>query len=110
MELLQIGLARNVLDAIENDAVESSVFALPANATVVEWQTVFGEAPDAIDIDILTSTNGVDFEVIETTTDVSGETGNFVTAAVFVQAIINSVTGGTTTTVILVPKQVTIEL
>jgi hypothetical protein len=110
MELLQIGLPRSVLDAIAIAPLDGTTFALPANATQVEWQTTFTGSPGAISISVQISINGVSFTSVVTSTDTAGTEGNFLTSAQFVRGKINSATGGTTATLILLPKQVTVEL
>lgn len=110
MELLQIGLPRNVLDAVEIEALDGDIFALPANATQVEWQTIYTGSPAAISVSVQTSIDGVNFNTVVTTTNLAGAESNFLTSAQFVRGKINSATGGEFATLILLPKQVTIIL
>ncbi len=108
--LLLKNIPNAILNAVANGVQNSSAFALPAVATQVEWQTAFGTAPASVTILIQTSVDGVVWTTEATSTNTAGEDGDFLTSAIFIRARCSAVSGGSTTTVYIVPKQVTVDL
>jgi hypothetical protein len=104
MIILEQGQVLDSFDAFAIDNVAGTVYALPAQAVLVTWQTSFGSAPVAINIIIETSLDNVSWSTVATTTDTGGETGSFNTSAIFIRSSIVSHTGGDTVTVQLVSK------
>ena len=104
MIILEQGQVLDSFDAFAIDNVAGDVFALPAQAVLVTWQTSFGSAPVAINIIIETSLDNVSWSTVATTTATGGATGSFNTSAVFIRASIVSHTNGDTVTVQLVSK------
>ena len=107
--LLPLGSAVAILDAVANGIQNSDTFALPARATSVDWQTVFGTAPASVTVLIQTSNDNSNWDTVATTTATAGAGGNIVTAALFIRARESAVSGGTTTTVYLTCKTVTVD-
>lgn len=106
--LIQKAIPQKLLDAVAVEQVDGSTFALPAIATLVQWETYFDADPDAISLAIETSIDGTNWFSAATSTNVNGETGNFNTAARFIRGSITSATTGSATecTIQIVAKQV----
>jgi hypothetical protein len=106
MVLINKGVPLNLLDniAIANGA--GSAFALPSVATQITWQTVVVTPPGAIQVDIQTSLDGTNWDSVDSSTNVNGESRTFNTSAVFIRANIISHSGGDFITVELVAKSV----
>jgi len=104
MKLLQLSQAENLFDLTSSGIKYSSAFALPARATQITWQTIFGTAPASITVQIKTSNDGLTYTTVDSSTVVGGESKTFVTSALFVKARINAISGGANITVTVVPK------
>lgn len=106
--LIQKAIPQKLLDAVAVAAADGISFALPAIATLVQWESYFDAAPDAVSIAIQTSIDGTNWFNAATSTATAGETGNFNTAASFIRGIIVSATAGAATacTIQIVAKQV----
>lgn len=83
-----------------------SVFSLPSRSCVLAWQTSFDVNPDAVNITLRVSIDGLVWTVLDTSTAVAGEvrTVDVPTAAIFVDANLVTNTGGHKVTVVLVAK------
>lgn len=104
MTTLEQGQVQKSFDDAALAAGDGTVFALPAQAVLVTWQTSFVTPPSAVDISIQTSLDNISWSDIANTTNTAGATGSFVTSAIFIRAIVNSATDGDTFTVQLVSK------
>lgn len=84
----------------------SATFALPSRSCVLTWQTSFNSNPDAVNITIRVSIDGVVWTVLDTSTAVGGEVRTITapTAAVFVDANVVTNTGVKQITVVLIAK------
>lgn len=102
---LSPGLVETLVAAVTTTGAKT-IFALPARACVLAWQTSFNEAPSAIDIDLEVSIDGVVFTVLDTSTAVGGEARTIaeVTAAQFVRVNVITNTGSKELTVTLIAK------
>lgn len=98
-KLLLIAVPHILLDgAAETQVGETR--ALPARSCTLSWQTIFDDDPDAVNITLEVSIDGVVWDVIDTTTEVSGELKSVnATAAPFVRGQVNSITAGSATTI-----------
>lgn len=104
MIALQQSLPVKSFDAATLSAGNGTPFALLANACQVTWQTIFGSTPSAVSVSIQTSLDGTTWSTVDTSTVTAGAVRSFVTSAIFIRAVINSATGGTTVTVSIVAK------
>jgi hypothetical protein len=95
-----------LFDAVAASTGNSTAYALPANATQVEYQTSFGSAPASITIQIQTSLDNINWSTVSSSTSTSGETKVFNSSGIYVRARINAVSGGSGITVLLVAKEV----
>ena len=83
-----------LLEDVAAEAIESDIFAVPARCTTITWQTIFGVDPTAINITLLASLDGENFDVIDTSTSVTSEVRTVEVNATHIMAIINSATDG----------------
>ena len=83
-----------------------STFALPVRASYLEWQAAYDVAPDAVNITLRVSIDGVVWTILDTTTATGGETrlATSPVGALFVDANVVTNTGGHKITVTLVAK------
>src|SRR3990167_50028 len=86
--------------------VFSDVVVLPSTNCQITWQTSYGTVPAIANVQLQISVDGLHFNTIDTTTNVSGEIRTFVTAAKFARALFGVMTDGIDTTVKLVVKEV----
>ena len=72
---LNPGRAYDILDALETTAdTTSDAVALPNHeGRILTWQTSFAEEPDAVDLRLLASIDGVNFVEIDNTTLTTGD-------------------------------------
>jgi hypothetical protein len=89
-----LGIRNTIFNAIPSGTTTSDIRAMPARASLLTWQTVFGTNPDAINIVIEASLDNDNWDIIDTSTDVSGEIRSIATGAPFIRARIVSITGG----------------
>lgn len=84
----------------------SAVFALPARACVLAWQTSFDVNPSVVNITIRVSLDTAVWTVLDTSTAVGGEVRTITvpTAALFIDANVVTNTGNRAVTVLLVAK------
>lgn len=108
MDLLLIGSSKKLFDAIASGTGNSTAYSLPASATQVTAQTIFGTAPASITVQIQTSLDNSNWTTVASSTNVNGETLTFNTSALYIRARINAISGGDAITVIVVPKRGTI--
>lgn len=103
--LILLGVPCVIMDA-QTATGAGDDFALPARASVLTWQTSFDVNPDAVNITIRVSIDGVVWTVIDTSTAVAGEVRTIadVTSAVFVDANLVTNTGGHEVTITIVAK------
>lgn len=83
---------------------DSDVFASPALATQITWQTIFDSAPDEVEVQLLGSNDGTSFDVLDTSTEVNGESRTVFASSLFLKVTLASATGGNHLTVSLVAK------
>lgn len=73
----------------------SSVFALPAIAGSLQWQTFFGTNPSAVQIDLEFSLDNIHWDAVDSSTVLAGEIRTFATVGgAFVRANVIAITGG----------------
>lgn len=99
MELLHIGNAKKLFDAVASGTANSTVYALPVRGTLITWQTSFGSAPASITLQLQTSLDNLSWSTVDTSTSTTGEDRTINTAALFVRARINAISGGSGITV-----------
>lgn len=104
MTLLTLGTPSLSLDGHASATGDGVIFALPARATQLTWQSSFGSAPASITLQLKTSDDGVTYNVVDTSTVVGGESRTVSTSARFVLVRINAISGGTLITVQLLAK------
>jgi hypothetical protein len=105
MTALQPGLPLTVVDAITTTGAKD-VFALPARACLLAWQTSFNIAPGTFNATLQVSIDGVSFTTLDTSTAVGGETRTIDTPTAAVFGRINVVTNDTNKelTVVVIAK------
>lgn len=80
-------------------------FSLPGNpSSMITWTTTYSSAPASVTILLQGSLDNSTFYTLDTSTNVSGEIRNFVTAAKFFRCFISAKSGGGTTTCSAVTK------
>ena len=83
----------------------SATFALPTRSVYIGWQTSYDVNPDAVNITLRVSLDGIKWTVLDTTTVVAGEFRTVgPTAARFVDVNVVTNTGGHQITVQLIAK------
>ena len=96
-----------VIDGVANSAgYESAHYALPSRTTTLTWQTFFGSAPASCTFKLWGSLDGVNFAVIDTSTAVAGELKTVNINLGFIYVELDAVSGGTTFSVLIVPKDI----
>jgi hypothetical protein len=102
MECITQGFPVKSFDAVTNGVVTGTAFAMPAKAGPLQWQTLFGTAPASCNIVLEMSLDGVNWDIMDTSTAVGGEMRTFSSiGARQVRARITAISGGSTTTVII---------
>lgn len=104
---IQIAVPATILDAITVTGAGFTL-ALPARATVIGWQTSFDVAPDAVNITLRISMDGILWTVLDTSTAVAGEFRNVdgFNAAVFIDCNVVTNTGTRAATVQVICKAI----
>lgn len=99
--MVQLSLAVNLNILISSPPVvgDGNIFALPVVATQFTWQSSFVGAPGAISIQILTSLDGVNFALADSSTNIAGEGKTALSSAAFIKARIDTLTIGSCTSV-----------
>jgi hypothetical protein len=87
----------NILNSVLPIVQDGEIFALPVIATQLTWQTVFVGVPTSITIQILVSSDGVNFNILDSTNFTNGASGTKVTSSAFIRARINAVAAGSCT-------------
>lgn len=104
-KLISPGKLVTLINAVTGTGA-GSVFALPARACALTWQTSFDVNPAAVSITIRVSLDGLVWTVLDTSTAVGGEvrviTG--ATSALFIDANVVTNTGNRAVTVTLAAK------
>lgn len=88
----------------------SVVFALPTRASQVTYQYFFGSGnPSAVTVNVKTSLDNSNFNIVESKTTVGGDSGTFYTSAPFIKVDVTGVTSttGSTITTMIIPKVMT---
>jgi hypothetical protein len=102
LNVLSRSLPVKLLDAVANGAQTSTVYAMPARASALQWQTLFGTAPASVNIVLEMSLDGTNWDVMDTSTSVNGEMRTFSSiGSKQVRVRVTAVVGGSTTTVIV---------
>lgn len=104
MKALMRGVGQLLFDAGAASTGNSDIYALLPKAQLVTWQTRFGTAPASVTMQIQTSNDGTNFFATASSTTVGGELGSFQTAAKFIRARVNAISGGAEVTVEVVSK------
>lgn len=91
---LSIGVPKLLLDAVPLAAINGDTIALPGRASLVQWESFFDSAPDAVSLSVQTSIDGTNWFDAATSTATAGATGNFLTSALFIRGVIVSATAG----------------
>lgn len=76
-----------------------NIFALPVVATQFTWQASFLGTPSAVSLQILTSLDGINFVLADSSTNTAGEAKTVLSSAAFIQARIDTITPGPCTLV-----------
>lgn len=95
LELITHGVPVKTFDVAAASPATGTVFALPARAGSLVWQTFFGTNPSAIVIDLEFSLDNVHWDAVDSSTVLVGEVRTFATVGGgFVRGRIVSITGG----------------
>lgn len=100
------GIPINFFDAAAAAQGNSLDYALLPRASLVTWQSSFAGAPASVTLQILTSNDGTNYSVTDSSTAVGGEIRTFQTSARFIRARINAISGGSGVTVQVVAKPI----
>lgn len=105
MEQMYLNIPSKLFDAVAVSApLNGTEKALPANSTILSWQTFYGTAPASITMQLQASEDDVNWATIDSSTNTAGELKTVNVAAPFIRARINAVTGGTTASVLVNAK------
>lgn len=99
MITIQKSVVQNLLANVSPTVQAGSIFSLPVLATQLTWQTIFVGTPTAISIQILVSSDGINFNVLDSSTVTTGESKTNITSSNFIKASIVSITPGACTAV-----------
>jgi hypothetical protein len=104
--LMNLGMNLAVLTARTGTGA-SATFALPSSGVRLTWQTTFDIAPAVINITIDISLDGTNWTVLDTTTNVNGETRVIaaLSSANFVRANVVTNTGNRAVTLTLLGRR-----
>lgn len=94
-KLILHGVPAKVFDVATAAISTGTVFALPARAGSLQWQTFFGTNPASIACDLEFSLDNIHWDAVDTTTVITGEIRTFATVGgAFVRGNITAITGG----------------
>lgn len=92
----------NILDKVSPTPQVGTIFCLPVIATQLTWQTIFTGTPSAVSINLEASNDGVNFSILDTSTNLSGESRTLITSFNFIRASVASITPGTVTNITII--------
>ena len=104
MELVLLSNVKTLINAAAIGAQTGTAYAAPANANTFTWQTIYTGGPSAVNVVIEGSLNNSTWATIDTSTATAGEIRTFNSNIAFFRARMVSNTGGTTITVLIIPK------
>lgn len=107
MITIAAGVSKTLLDAVTGTGA-GTAYALPESVTQVSWQTVFGTTPDAAHFHLEASNDNTNWSEIDASSSVTPELRTVNTSALFIRANLVSKTNGTTFSVTLVAKRLTL--
>ena len=106
MVLLNKGVPALLINGSAIGALIGNVFALPARAVYISWQTGYTGSPSAVNVVLEVSNDNLVWNIIDTATDAAGELRNVsgLVSAGFIRARMVSNTGGTLISVSILVK------
>lgn len=93
-----------LLNAAAAAQANGDAVALPANATMLTWQTIFGTEPASTTMQLLGSEDNVNWSVVDSSTVVGGAIRTITTALPYIKARIEAISGGAEVSVLLNAK------